>query len=196
MTIRYLANRVSNRQIVSSDGRCTYSASPMRRRLPASAPRFATTGERKLMPGTGDALSAMQAARGIVATHVAVEHHAVRLRHQYAAALTLDHVFDHFLVRCWWSRGARSRLFTQALEQDPNQYGNDRQKNYFSHLSRPCVKSMERNNCYLSADGFCADTLILCCATFRRTRARSQNGRATPCALRDSRVLAATLWCP
>ncbi len=100
---------------------------------------------------------AMQTMRGVVAAHVAVEHHAVRFRHQHAAALTLDHVFDHFCVSFWWPRAG---LFTQALEQHPNHYGDDRQKNYFSHLSRPRVKSIERNSCYLSADNFCDCTLF------------------------------------
>lgn len=79
----------------------------------------------------------MQTMCRIVATHVAIEHHAFRFGHQHTAAMTLDHFFG---ITCpvfpgiAAARAGLDRLLAQALEQHPCDRGDDEQKNYFSHL--------------------------------------------------------------
>lgn len=134
MTTRYLANKISRCQTVSTEGRCASAAAAVRARLSVSMPLEATADGDAIMSGW---LRAMQAMRRIVATHIAIEHHAFRFGHQHAAAMTLDHRFNIIRPALRGIAAARAgfaRLLAQALEQHPGDGRDDEQKNYFSHL--------------------------------------------------------------
>ena len=90
MTTRYLENTARRCQTVSTEGRCAYAIDGAGIPPPVSVLRDATTEGAALM---ATRLRAMQAMRGIVATHNAIKHHAFRFGHQHAASMALDHCF-------------------------------------------------------------------------------------------------------
>ena len=151
MTTRYLENTARRCQTVSIEGRCANAIAGARTPLTASGSLDATTGGAAFM---ATKLRAMQAMRGIVATHIAVEHHAFRFGHQHAASMTLDHRFRHI---GWYLRfictttcttgGGFAGFFAQTFEQNPADHRNDHQKNYFSHCRRQFVGLLERLIC-------------------------------------------------
>ena len=88
ITRRYRENNVSKCHTVSTDGRGTNVANGAR--APFPVPAETTTEGDAFIYGQ---LRAMKAVRGIVTTHITIEHHAFRLGHQYTAAMALDHLF-------------------------------------------------------------------------------------------------------